>query len=88
MKSRRRRDSGDLCQLRVELWAGIRAAAAMLDNPETTPELKLRAVSALATAASVYAKLLESTPANDATPEPQGDVIVIRSTTGTNGHHG
>jgi hypothetical protein len=58
---RRRRDAGDISQLRVELWAGVRVAAAMVDDPEVSPELKLRAVSALATAASVYAKLLETT---------------------------
>jgi hypothetical protein len=58
---RRRRDAGDLCQLRVELWAGVRVASAMVDDPETTPELRLRAVSALATAASVYAKILYDT---------------------------
>ena len=58
-KPRKRRDSGDICQLRVELWAGVRVAAALVDDPESSPELKLRAVSALATAASVYAKLLE-----------------------------
>jgi hypothetical protein len=86
-KPRRRRDAGDLCQLRVELWAGVRVAAAMVDNPETPPELKLRAVSALATAASVYAKLLESKPPGDETPEPAAEVIVIKSSTGSNGHH-
>jgi hypothetical protein len=88
MKSRRRRDRGDICQLRVELWAGIRAASAMVEDPETAPELKLRAVSALATAASVYAKLLEAQPDDDVKPETPGDIIVIRSATGNNGHHG
>jgi hypothetical protein len=56
---RRRRDAGDLCQLRVELWAGVRVAAAMVDDPDVSPEVKLRAVSALATAASVYKGILE-----------------------------
>ena len=85
---RRRRDSGDICQLRVELWAGVRVAAAMVDDPEVTPELKLRAVSALATAASVYAKLLEGMPADETAPKIPTDVIVIGSQTGTNGHYG
>jgi hypothetical protein len=83
-KPRRRRDSGDICQLRVELWAGIRVAAAMVDDPETPPELKLRAVSALATAASVYHKLLE-TPSGQATPEATDNVINIDVS--HNGHH-
>jgi hypothetical protein len=86
MKARRRRDRGDICQLRVELWAGIRAASLIVDDPETTPELKLRAVSALATAASVYAKLLEAKPDDDVKPATPGDIIVIRSATGSNGH--
>jgi hypothetical protein len=85
---RRRRDSGDICQLRVELWAGVRVAAAIVDDPEVTPELKLRAVSALATAASVYARLLEGMPDDDDTAKTPTDVIVIGSQTGTNGHYG
>jgi hypothetical protein len=85
-KPRKRRDAGDICQLRVELWAGIRYAAALVDDPETIPELKLRAVSALATAASVYAKLLDPKP-TDRGPDTPGEVIVIRSATGANGHH-
>lgn len=55
---RRRRDAGDLRQLKVELWAGIRYAASVVDNPEMSPELKLRAVSALATTGAIYAKIL------------------------------
>ena len=60
-KPRQRRDSGDLCQLKVELWAGVRAAAAMVDDPGATPTEKLRAISALATAGAVYLKLLSET---------------------------
>jgi hypothetical protein len=88
MKPRPQRRSGNFSALKVEVWAAIREASAVLSAPETTPELKLRAVSAIATAAAVYAKLLESTPAADETPELPGEVIVIRSTTGSNGHHG
>jgi hypothetical protein len=58
-KERRRRDRGDLRQLSVELWAGIRYAAALLEDTGAPPELKLRAVSALATASSVYARIFE-----------------------------
>ncbi len=60
-KPRQRRDSGDLCQLKVELWAGARAAAAVLDDPGASPTEKLRAISALATAGAVYLKLLSET---------------------------
>jgi hypothetical protein len=88
MKPRPQRRSGNLSALKVELWAGIRYAAKLLEETETPPELKLRAVSALATAGSVYAKLLEAKPDADETPAVPADVIVIRSTTGSNGHHG
>ena len=57
-KPRKRRDAGDICQLKVELWAGVRCAAALVDDPLCTPTERLRAVSALATAGSVYLKLL------------------------------
>jgi hypothetical protein len=90
MKPRRRRDAGDICQLRVELWAGIRVAAAMVDDPQTPPELKLRAVSALATAASVYAKLLQGEtprPSGEESPE-NPDTIIVHVREATNGHHG
>lgn len=90
MKSRRRRDRGDICQLRVELWAGIRAASAMVEDPETTPALKLRAVSALATAAAVYARILEGGKADDAnaaTAVEDADTIIVRVREAANGHH-
>ena len=57
-KPRPQRRSGNISALRVELWAGIRAAAGMLEDPDLPPEVRLRAVSALATAGSVYMKLL------------------------------
>jgi hypothetical protein len=56
-KPRRRRESGDICQLRVELWAGIKAASAMVEDPDATPMERLRAISALSMASSVYVKL-------------------------------
>ena len=84
---RPQRRSGNFAALKVEMWSAIRAAAAMLDDPETTPELRLRAVSAVATAGAVYAKLLESRPDEDRHPDTPHDIIVIPSVTGTNGHH-
>jgi hypothetical protein len=59
-KPRRRRDSGDICQLRVELWAGIKAASAMVEDADTTPMERLRAISALSMASSVYLKIHEA----------------------------
>jgi hypothetical protein len=87
MKARPQRRSGNFAALKVEVWAAIRAASALLDDPETTPELRLRAVSAVATAGAVYAKLLEATPDDDAKPDTPSDIIVIRSPNGSNGHH-
>jgi hypothetical protein len=90
-KPRRRRDSGDWCQLRVELWAGIKAASGLLDDAETTPELKLRAVSALATAAAVYARILQGKPEDPHTSAAAEDddpnVIVVKVSEVSNGHH-
>ena len=88
MKPRPQRRSGNFAALKVEIWSAIRAAAALLDDPDTSPELRLRAVSAVATAGAVYAKLLEATPEDGATPDTPSDIIVIRSPHGSNGQHG
>jgi hypothetical protein len=89
MKARPQRRSGNFSALKVELWASIREVSAVIAYPETTPDLKVRALSAIAAAGGVYLRLLESerqqTPANQ--PTLPGDVIVIRSTTGSNGSH-
>lgn len=61
MKPRPRRRAGDLQALKVELWTAIRAASALVEDPESPPERRLRAVSALSTAAAVYAKILVDT---------------------------
>jgi hypothetical protein len=58
MKPRPRRRAGDLSALKVELWTAIRAASAMVEDPESPPERRLRAISALSTAAAVYARIL------------------------------
>jgi hypothetical protein len=60
VRPRRRRGAGDLRQLKVELWAAICEAGDLLADPETDPELKLKAISALATATGVYLKLSEA----------------------------
>jgi len=88
LKPRPQRRSGNFSALKVEVWAAIRAASAMLSDPEITPELKLRAVSAIATAGAVYAKLLEHDTGDDKPDDLPGDIIVIRSTSGSNGHGG
>jgi hypothetical protein len=89
MKSRPQRRSGNFSALKVEIWASIRAVAGVIADPETTPDLKVRALSAIAAAGGVYLRILESERQQTLvdTPELPGDVIVIRSTTGSNGHH-
>ncbi len=88
MKARPQRRSGNFSALKVEIWASIREVSAVIADPETTPDLKVRALSAIAAAGGVYLRILESerhTGPEDK-PELPGDVIVIRSTAGTNGH--
>jgi hypothetical protein len=90
MSARPQRRSGNLSALKVELWTAIRAASGMLDDAETTPELKLRAVSAIATAAAVYARILEGGKPNDPKASAiteDADTIVIRVREAANGHH-
>jgi hypothetical protein len=57
---RRRRASGDLSQLKVEVWACIRYLADTIENEELARELRLRACSAMAANAGVYRQLLET----------------------------
>jgi hypothetical protein len=59
-KRRRRRASGDLSQLKVEVWACIRYLADTIENEELTREIRLRACSAMAANAGVYRQLLET----------------------------
>jgi hypothetical protein len=86
-KPRKRRDSGDLCQLRVELWAGVRVAAAMVDNPKTKPDMKLRAISALATVGAVYARLLETSELVALQERITALEARLQEQGSTNGHH-
>jgi hypothetical protein len=58
VKRRRRRASGDLCQLKVELWAGIRYLVDTIENAKQPAEVRLRACAALP-AAGVYRQILE-----------------------------
>jgi hypothetical protein len=49
---------GSIRQLRLRLWWAIDEATALLEDDN--PEARLRAISALSTAAGVYAKLTET----------------------------
>ena len=89
MKSRPQRRSGNFSALKVEIWASIREVAGVIADPETTPDLKVRALSAIAAAGGVYLRILESerqqTPADQ--PVLPGEIIVIRANDERNGHH-
>jgi hypothetical protein len=87
-RRKRHRNAGTMTALKRRVWRAVCEAEDILDLEESPPELRLKAIHALATCAQVYAKLLEATPEPDATPETSGDVIVIRSQTGSNGQHG
>mgnify|MGYP001105632515 CR=1 FL=1 len=54
----RRRKPGDLATLRRVLWTGVLSAEELLGSEN--PELKLRAVHAIAQVSASYAKLCES----------------------------
>jgi hypothetical protein len=65
MSARPRRRSGNLSALKVELWAAIRAASAIVGDRDSEPELKLKAASTLATAGGVYLRILEGSDTED-----------------------
>ncbi len=57
MKSRR---CGDIRALKRAVWRGICCAERVILNDEASDDKRLRAVATLATAAGVYAKILEA----------------------------
>jgi hypothetical protein len=59
MSPRRRRRSGSIETVKIELWNGIRAGLSILENPETEVEYRLRALSVISGAMAVYLKALE-----------------------------
>jgi hypothetical protein len=56
----RRRRSGTIETVKVELWAAIRAGVSILEDPETATDHRLKALSAISTAMAVYLKALET----------------------------
>jgi hypothetical protein len=59
MRIRPRRRAGNIQALKVEVWGAIRAASAVITDPEAGADLKLKAASTLATAGGVYLRILE-----------------------------
>jgi hypothetical protein len=61
VRSRKRhRKAGDMAALKRRLWRALCEAEDILDEPERTPELRLKCVQAMATAAGYYRQLLET----------------------------
>jgi hypothetical protein len=65
MSVRPRRRAGNIQALKVELWGAIRAASAVITDPEADADLKLKAASTLATAGGVYLRILEGHETED-----------------------
>jgi predicted ATP-grasp superfamily ATP-dependent carboligase len=57
-RNKRRRKPGDLSAMRRTLWAGLLTAEELCDSPD--PQVRLRALHALATLAGVYLRTVES----------------------------
>jgi hypothetical protein len=60
LKRRKRRRAGDIKALKVEVWAALCEASAIAEDPETPPDRKLRAVSAIGVVAGMYRQLLDA----------------------------
>jgi hypothetical protein len=65
MSARPRRRSGNLSVLKLEIWSAIKAASAIMGDPDNEPELRLRAASAVATAGGVYIRILAGSETED-----------------------
>jgi hypothetical protein len=62
---RPRRRAGNIQALKVEVWSAIRAASAVITDPEADVELRLKAASAIATCSGVYLRILEGSETED-----------------------
>jgi hypothetical protein len=76
-----RRRSGNLSALKLEVWSAIRAASAIIGDPTSEPEVKLKAASTLATAGAVYLRILEGS-------ELEERITRLEALSQRNGHHG
>ena len=59
-KSRRALSTGSPDQLLRHVWYALRRAGDLLDDPDSTPELILRAVHAISGASNAYTKVHEA----------------------------
>lgn len=79
---RRKRSNrpGSIRQVRARLWAAIETAADMLEHPED--DVKLRAVSAMSTAAGVYGNLTKTHTMESELVALQEDLNELKQTLG------
>lgn len=85
--NKRHGNPGNLAALKRRLWRAFCEAEEVLDLEDITPELRLKAISTMGTLGAVYAKLLEAPQEEHPRDTLPGDIILIRSTSGSNGHH-
>jgi hypothetical protein len=57
-KPRRRRNSGELCHLRVEVWSTILFLSSVVEDPEADMEHRLKAASGICVSSGVYRTIL------------------------------
>lgn len=69
---------GSIRQLRLRLWWAIDEATRLLDQPD--PELKLRAIHAMSTAAGTYGRLTELHTLETAVTDVQRELRELRTT--------
>lgn len=79
-RARRGTRPGSIRQLRLRLWWAIDEASTLLDAPE--PELKLKAISAMSTAAGVYGNLTKTHLMESELVALQEDLNELRQTLG------
>jgi hypothetical protein len=54
-----RRKAGDLPALRIEVWYALLEAIEVMNDPDSSPELRLRCVHAISQVGGVYLNLLK-----------------------------
>jgi hypothetical protein len=54
-----RRKAGDLPALRIEMWYALLTAIDVMNDPDSSPELRLRCVHAISQIGGVYVNMLK-----------------------------
>ena len=78
MPTKRGTKPGSIRQLRLRLWWAVQEASALLDDGDK--DVRMRAISALSTAAGVYVKLTETQDFEKRMDEMQKELSELRET--------